>query len=207
MTRIANPRVITVTLAHPSSLAASIRRLPGDRDVWVFIMAELLMFGVFFVAYIVQRRAEVTLFNASQATLDRTLGGLNTLILITSSWAVVRAAEAGRARRNAAVVRRLGVAIALALAFVAVKGVEYSAKFDAGINLTTNSFYMFYFSLTMVHLFHVVGGTVILIVVRQNAKGGEYHPASMKGLEAGASYWHMVDLLWIFLFALLYLLR
>jgi len=207
MTRNANPRVITVALAHPGSLAASIWRLPGDRDVWIFIMAELLMFGVFFVAYIVQRRAEVTLFNASQATLDRTLGGLNTLILVTSSWAVVSAVEAARAKRTAAVVRHLGVAIALALAFVAVKYVEYSAKFEAGINLTTNSFYMFYFSLTMVHLFHVVGGTVILIVVRQNAKGGAYHPASMKGLEAGASYWHMVDLSWIFLFALLYLLR
>jgi len=120
---------------------------------------------------------------------------------------VVRAVEAARARRNTAVVHHLGLAIALALAFVAVKYVEYSAKFAAGINLSTNTFYMFYFSLTMVHLAHVVGGTVILIVLRKNAKGGAYHPANMKGLEAGATYWHMVDLLWIFLFALLYLLR
>jgi len=118
------------------------------------------------VAYIVHRRAEVTLFNASQAALDRTLGVLNTLILVTSSWAVVRAVEAARARRNTAVVRHLGLAIALALAFVAVKYVEYSFKFAAGINLSTNTFYMFYFSLTMVHLFHVVGGTVILIGVK-----------------------------------------
>ena len=181
--------------------------LPGDRDVWVFIMAELVMFGAFFVAYIVHRRADVTLFDTAQATLDRRLGVLNTLLLVTSSWAVVRAVQAARADCNTAVVRRLGAAIALALAFVAVKYFEYSAKFAAGIDMTTNSFYMFYFSLTMIHLAHVAGGTVVLTVMRQNAKGGAYHAADLKGLEAGASYWHLVDLLWIFLFALLYLLR
>jgi nitric oxide reductase NorE protein len=170
-------------------------------------MAELVMFGAFFVAYVFHRRTEIEVFDTAQATLDLNLGVANTLLLVTSSWAVVRAVEAARADCYAAVVRRLGIAIALALAFVAVKCVEYSAKFAAGIDMITNTFYMFYFSLTMIHLAHVLGGTVILVVTRQNAKRGAYHRADTKGLEAGACYWHLVDLLWIFLFALLYLLR
>jgi heme/copper-type cytochrome/quinol oxidase subunit 3 len=74
------------------------RRLAGDRDVWIFIIAELLMFGAFFVAYIVNRAREVELFNASQLTLDRTLGVLNTLLLVSSSWAVARARCSGPMR-------------------------------------------------------------------------------------------------------------
>lgn len=181
--------------------------LPGDRDVWLFIMAELMMFGAFFIAYVVYRQAEIEVFNAGQDTLNRSLGVLNTLFLITSSWAVVRAVEAGRAARSAEVVSRLTLALLLAAGFVVVKYFEYSAKFAAGIDLTTNTFYGFYFALTMIHLAHVLGGSVILFVVRHNAQRGAYHPQAMKGLETGASYWHMVDLLWIFLFALLYLLR
>lgn len=190
---------------QPANLTEGV--LPGDKDVWLFIMAELMMFGAFFIAFIVYRQAEVAVFNAGQDTLDRALGVLNTLFLITSSWAVVRAVEAGRAANSADVVRRLNLALLLAAGFVVVKYFEYSAKFAAGIDLTTNTFYGFYFALTIIHLAHVLGGSVILFVVRHNALRGAYHPQAMKGLETGASYWHMVDLLWIFLFALLYLLR
>ena len=93
------------------------RRLPGDRDVWIFIIAELLMFGAFFVAYIVNRADEVELFNASQLTLDRTLGVLNALLLISSSWAVVQAVCAARRNERGAVPRYLGLAIALGIAY------------------------------------------------------------------------------------------
>jgi nitric oxide reductase NorE protein len=183
------------------------RRLAGDRDVWIFIIAELLMFGAFFVAYIVNRAREVELFNASQLTLDRTLGVLNTLLLVSSSWAVARAVCAARRDERSAVPSYLGFAIALGIAFVIVKFFEYSAKFGAGLTMTTNNFYMFYFSLTMIHLLHVVAGTAILTVLWTNARRGAYYCGNSKGLETGASYWHMVDLLWIFLFSLLYLLK
>ena len=183
------------------------RRLPGDRDVWIFIIAELLMFGAFFVAYIVNRAGEVRLFNASQLTLDRTLGVLNALLLISSSWAVVQAVCAARRNERGAVPRYLGLAIALGIAFTIVKFFEYSAKLGAGLTMMTNTFYMFYFCLTMIHLLHVVAGTVILTVPWSNARGGAYNSSNSKGLETGASYWHMVDLLWIFLFSLLYLLK
>jgi nitric oxide reductase NorE protein len=183
------------------------RRLMGDPDVWIFIVAELLMFGAFFLAYIVNRAHQVALFNASQSTLDRRLGVLNTLMLISSSWAVAVAVGTARRNRSAAVPRWLALAIGLALGFVVVKYFEYSAKLVAGLSLTTNDFYMFYFCLTGIHLLHVFAGTVILVVVWSNARSRAYAPGRMKGLETAASYWHMVDLLWIVLFTLLYLLR
>lgn len=188
-----------------------IPRLPGDKDVWVFIVAELLMFGVFFgvffAIYIVNRFCDVETFNASQLSLNRNFGVANTFFLVTSSWAVALSVRAARRSRQSEVSRYLGVAIALSFAFMLVKYLEYSTKFEAGITMTTNTFYMFYFCLTMIHLLHVIGGTIILIVMWTNAKHGVYHARNTKGLETGASYWHMVDLLWIFLFALLYLLR
>jgi len=156
------------------------RRLPGDRDVWIFITAELLMFGAFFVAYIVNRAGEVELFNASQLTLDRTLGVLNTLLLVSSSWAVVQAVCAARRDERSAAPRYLAVAIALGIAFVIVKVFEYSAKFGAGLTMMTNTFYMFYFCLTMIHLLHVVAGTVILTVLWSNARGGAYNSSNSK---------------------------
>jgi nitric oxide reductase NorE protein len=198
MSAVTAPRELDETIA---------RRLPGDRDVWIFIIAELLMFGAFFVAYIVDRAGEVELFNASQLTLDWRLGALNTLLLVSSSWAVVQAVCAARRNERSAVPRYLGLAIALGIAFMIVKFFEYSAKFGAGLTMMTNTFYMFYFCLTMIHLLHVVGGTVILTVLWSDARGGAYNSANSKGLETGASYWHMVDLLWIFLFLLLYVLK
>lgn len=181
--------------------------LPGDPDLWVFIVGEMVMFGAFFIAYIVNWAGDPQAFSAEQASLSRNLGVLNTLLLITGSWAVFRAVEAARQNRDATVTRCLGFAIASGVGFIAVKYFEYSAKIEAGASLLSSDFFMFYFCLTGIHLAHVVGGTVVLAVLWANARQGVYHSNNMKGLESGASYWHLVDLLWIFLFTLLYLLR
>lgn len=190
-----------------SAVRAPALRLPGDPDIWFLIVAELLTFGMFFVAYAGYRALEVDQFNASQLKLDRTLGVINTLFLLTSSWAVVSAVRAARRDRPAEVPRYLAAAIALGIGFMVVKAIEYSAKFEAGISMTTDNFFMFYFCLTVIHLLHVIGGTAILTVMWAKARKGGYHARDTRGLESGASYWHMVDLLWIFLFPLLYLLR
>lgn len=198
---------MTTLTATPDVGADSPAHLPGDRDFWLFIIAELLMFGAFFIAYMVNRVGEVELFNTSQLALNRALGAINTIFLVTSSWAVVLAVNAARQDRPRAVPRYLAVAITLGVVFVIVKCFEYAAKFEAGITMLTNTFYMFYFCLTMIHLLHVIAGSIILAVLWNNARHGTYHAHNTKGIEMGASYWHMVDLLWIFLFALLYLLR
>jgi nitric oxide reductase NorE protein len=197
-----------VELTAPATAESTpAQRLPGDPDIWFLIFAELMTFGMFFVAYVGYRAMEVELFDESQLTLDRRLGVINTLFLLTSSWAVVTAINAARKDRVADVSRYLALAIALGIGFMVIKYFEYSAKFAAGIGLTTNTFFNFYFALTMIHLVHVIGGTIVLIVLWSNARDGKYHSGNTQGLETGASFWHMVDLLWIFLFPLLYLLR
>jgi heme/copper-type cytochrome/quinol oxidase subunit 3 len=112
---------------------------------------------------------------ASQLTLDRNLGLINTLILITSSWAVASAVNAALRNRVSAVAPFLALAIGLGLAFIVVKCVEYSGKINAGMSMVTDSFYMFYFCLTGIHLLHVIAGTIILIVTWTNAREGRYH--------------------------------
>ncbi len=106
---------MTAVIAESRTTTTAPLRLPGDPDVWVFIAAELLMFGAFFVAYIVNRSGDVALYDSAQRTLDRGLGVFNTLFLISSSWAVASAVAAARQNRLAAVPRWLALGIALGL--------------------------------------------------------------------------------------------
>jgi nitric oxide reductase NorE protein len=180
---------------------------PGDLAIWFFILAELLAFGVFFAAYAFGRAHNVELFNEMQQTLDRKAGAFNTVLLITGSWCVARAVEAvGRGRATTGA-RWLLAGIACGGGFLVVKGFEYADKFGAGINLSTNSFYMFYLSLTFFHFMHVILGMVILVALWVKTRNGDYGPADMNGIESGAAYWHMVDLVWIVLFPLVYVMR
>lgn len=180
---------------------------PGDLAIWFFILAELLAFGVFFSAYAFARARNVELFNAMQQHLDRTSGAINTALLITGSWCVARAVEAVGRSRSATGARWLAAGIACGVGFLVVKGAEYADKFAAGINLSSNTFYMFYLSLTFFHFMHVILGLVILAALWWKTRQGAYGPADMNGIETGAAYWHMVDLVWIVLFPLVYVMR
>ena len=183
------------------------KSLPGDFAIWIFIYAELLVFGIFFLGYAFARAQNVELFNEYQQTLNRESGAINTLLLITSSYFVVMAVNA--IRRNAA--RRCSQWLMLAMlgggVFVVVKMSEFAAKYADGVNLSTNIFYMFYLSLTFFHFMHVLMGMVILAAVALKAYRGGYSAQDHTGVETGASYWHMVDLVWIVLFPLVYVLR
>ncbi len=181
--------------------------LPGDFAIWIFIFAEMLAFGVMFVAYAFARAKYVELFNASQLTLSRTSGAINTLVLITSSYFVVRGVSAVKQGMNKQCARWLTGAIVLGGIFIVIKMVEFNAKFDAGITMSTNNFYMFYLSLTFFHFMHVLMGMVILSVIIMKARRGGYSAQDYVGVETGASFWHMVDFLWIILFPLIYIIR
>lgn len=181
--------------------------LPGDFAIWIFIFAELLVFGVFFLAYAFTRASNVELFNQYQQHLNRESGAINTLVLITSSFFVVRAVIA--IKHNAAVLcaRWTGLAVALGGVFIVLKLREFAAAHADGITLSTNTFYMFYLSLTFFHFMHVLMGMVILSVVAVKASKGSYSAQNHTGVETGASYWHMVDLVWIVLFPLVYVMH
>ncbi len=184
--------------------SAGKRHVPGEEGVWVFIFGDLIVFAAFFVTYAVGRLDELDLFRESQALLDRQLGLLNTLLLLTSSWCVAQAVSAVRHKDPRA--RLLtGGAILLGLGFVIVKFFEYSAKVEAGITLNTNSFFIYYYMFTGIHLLHVLIGLGVLAYVFSRFNRAGQFQSGIGLIEGGGVFWHLVDLLWIVLFALLYL--
>ncbi len=198
------PRIagMTTTSAMPAP-----PRLVGDLAVWLIILAEMLAFCILFLSYAFARARDVALFNASQSTLDLHSGAINTVLLITGSWCVVRAVQAVRADASRAGARWLVAALVCGAGFVALKVSEFSAKADAGIDLSTNTFYMFYLLLTGFHFLHVVVAMLFLAILLVKTLQGAYGARDHHALESGAAFWHMVDLLWIVLFPLVYVMR
>lgn len=190
-----------------TTLSANKGGPPGDLAIWIFILAELAVFAIFFLAYAFARANNVELFNTEQLQVNRVAGAINTLLLITSSYFVVKAVSAIKQGINKLCANWLFAAIGFGGLFLLVKVFEYQEKFAAGISLSTNTFWMFYLSLTFFHFMHVILGMVILIAVMLKAKQGKYTSSNHTGVETGASYWHMVDLVWVVLFPLIYVVR
>jgi cytochrome c oxidase subunit 3 len=174
--------------------------------VWTFLATEVLLFGALFTAYIVFRLKYPDLFRVEHAKLDRVLGAVNTVVLITSSFTVVLGLDAIKRGKARLLEACFGATILLAAVFLCVKYVEYAAKFHHGLYPGTNLFFSLYFMMTGLHGIHVLLGMgllsyVIVLSRRGRLSAGYYTPAEMSGL-----YWHFVDLVWIYLFPLLYLL-
>jgi nitric oxide reductase NorE protein len=167
--------------------------------IWVLIFSELVAFGLFLGAFVVARAIHPAVFSAGQAALDSNLAGLNTLVLVTSGWTAARATKSVRAGEKRASRRWLLVAMAIGGVFIAIKLAEYAEEIGRGIGLETSPFFTLYFLLTGFHLLHVCLGIVILAVVCRRAE--------ISGVETGAAFWHMVDLVWIVMFPILYLVR
>ncbi|QSZ42795.1 cytochrome c oxidase subunit 3 family protein [Sulfurimonas aquatica] len=184
---------------------------PGDFGVWIIVYVELVTFGALFLGYAFSRRLEVELFNESQLLLDQRFGFVNTIILITSSYFVVKAVESiqlkDRDKANYITSRWLLGAMGLGSFFIINKIVEFMQKSEQGIDLSTNTFFMFYIMLTVFHFMHVLLGLIVLFNMQKKAKNGGYTLEDYRGLQTGAIYWHLVDLLWIVLFPLIYIMR
>ncbi len=180
---------------------------PGDLAIWIFICAELLVFGIFFASYAFTRANHIELFNQYQSTLDTNLALLNTIALLTSSYFVVSAIIAIKNNQQQKSANYLLASIFAGTAFVLIKMIEYSHHISEGINLSTNLFYMFYLSLTFFHFMHVILGLIILISLWLNTRKGIYSAEHHSGLESGGAYWHMVDMVWLILFPLVYIMR
>jgi nitric oxide reductase NorE protein len=173
-------------------------QLPGELMMWVLILSELAVFGAGLLAFLAVRLTDPQGFAEAQSHLHRTGAAANTLVLVTSGWLAalgVRAAEAGERRR----LRLLLVpAILLGAVFLALKGTEYADLFAQGIGTETHAFYTFSFLLTGFHAAHVAAGMVLLAIVGWLA--------TPRAVETGAAFWHMVDLVWVLLFPVVYLL-
>ena len=182
-------------------------RLRGDLGVWLVILLELLTFAILFVAFAFARTRELELFNASQATLNLQAGALNTVLLITGSWCVASAVRAVARNAHAVGARWLLASLACGAGFVAVKLAEFAQKLAAGLDIASNTFYMFYFFLTGFHFLHVAVGMMAIAYLWFKTRRGAYGRHNLHALETGAAFWHMVDLLWIVLFPLVYVMR
>lgn len=184
---------------HEESGWGVLEGLPGDPMMWVLVFSELVAFGLFLGAFIVARAIRPAVFASGQTELDLTLAGCNTIVLVTSGWAAAKAVVSARADEGRRARLWLLLAMALGGAFVAIKLVEYAHELGGGIGLETSVFFMLYFLLTGFHLLHVVLGIVILAVVCRRAD-----PVHV---ETGTVFWHMVDLVWIVMFPIIYLVR
>ena len=187
---------------------------PGDFAIWIIIYVELITFGLLFLGYAFSRRSNIEMFNESQLLLNQTSGFINTLILITSSYFVVQAVQTiskmtkeSIKESNQKASKWLLYAILCGIGFLVIKFSEFYYIFGEGITLSTNKFFMFYLLLTVFHFMHVILGSVILFNIYNKTKIAGYKPDDYRGFETGASYWHMVDLLWIVLFPLVYIIR
>lgn len=181
------------------------RHLPGDLAVWFFIFAELAVFGILFIGFGVARSLDPDTFNAGRQALHPWTGLINTIGLITASYLVAVAVNRLR-HRKPGVTPLIWGAIAASSIYSFGKLWEYADLYSNGYNLGTDTFFMFYFFLTFFHFMHVVLGQIILVVLAVKVSRGEYNGDDMNGMESGASYWHMVDLVWLVLFPMLYVL-
>jgi nitric oxide reductase NorE protein len=179
--------------------------IPGAGSMWFFIIGDLLIFGVYFVAYSFYRGENQELFLQGQQQLDQGIGVVNTVILLTSSLFVVLGTEAAREGKSDDASRLMCVAFVIGSIFPLMKLLEWAPKIGAGITPGENLFFMYYYIMTGLHLCHVLLGLVILGFVIHNLRKSS-NP-DVEFVETGAVYWHMVDLLWIVVFALFYLMR
>lgn len=179
--------------------------LPGDVNMWVFVLGDLIIFSVYFIVFMVYRAHGQALFLESQRHLSLDSGVVNTLVLLASSRFVALAVRAARADNPGRAVRLTAWGGLCGLLFMLVKVFEWTSAASRGFTLQRNDFFMFYYMLTGVHLFHVLLGLVILAIVVRELRDPRLRRARV--VESGAIYWHMVDLLWVVIFALLYVMR
>ncbi|MDB5968354.1 MAG: hypothetical protein JWQ90_804 [Hydrocarboniphaga sp.] len=181
--------------------------VPGETGIWVFVLGDMSVFALMFGTFLYYRALDVDLYMRSQATLNQNFGAINTLLLLASSWFVVMGVDAARQRRTRAASTLFASAFVCGIGFAVVKFFEYHEKISAGLTLTTNGFYSYYYMLTGLHFAHVSIGLVLLGFMWAKSRKPLTEAKQIMLLESGATYWHMVDVLWIVLFPLIYLLK
>ncbi|HHH89374.1 MAG TPA: cytochrome c oxidase subunit 3 family protein [Aliiroseovarius sp.] len=183
---------------RPPEPPSVLDELPGELMIWVLIVSELLVFGAGLLAFLGIRVSDPAGFALAQDHLNRVAGALNTVVLVTSGWMAAMATRS--AGTNPARTRAwLAGALGLGGLFMGVKWIEYSQHFREGFTIDSSDFFTFYYLLTGFHAAHVLAGLVIFALLI-------WRPRPHL-VEAGAQFWHMVDLVWVLLFPIVYLVR
>jgi cytochrome c oxidase subunit 3 len=186
--------------------------------MWVFLVTEIMFFGGLFCAYLIYRSAHVQGFAAASHELDVVLGTVNTAVLIASSLTMAMGVWAAQTARSRAAVGFLLATIALGCTFLGIKVVEYSTKIHHHLlpgpsfrwpgaeAAAAEQFYSLYFAMTGLHALHMIIGIAVVAALVVPAWRGRFDGAYHNPVEVTGLYWHFVDIVWIFLFPLLYLI-
>lgn len=186
--------------------------------MWLFIFTELLLFGVLFVIYAVYRYLNHDAFHLAAEELDTFVGAVNTIILLISSMTIAMATTSLQKGNKQLTLALTGITLILGIVFLVNKYFEWGAKFDHGIfpgseHLTEALsqgeilFFGLYFIMTGLHALHIIIGLVLIAVVMWKVHKGKVHAERAVLLENSGLYWHLVDIIWIFLFPLFYLIH
>lgn len=181
------------------------RVVPGQPDMWAFVLFEAFVFTAYFAVYVFSRAQSPDLFRESQAHLDLRIGVFNTLVLLTSSLFVARCVQAAREGSYRAATTNAFLTLFFGVVFLVSKVREWALEIGQGFSFTTDEFFSFYYFLTAIHFIHLLIGFVVLAVAIRELR----NPAlrSQVLVETCATYWHTIDFLWVLIFALLYVMR
>lgn len=181
--------------------------IPGEAGIWLFIAGDIIVFSLMFCVFFYERNANLAAFQEAQYFLNETFGAINTFLMLTSSWFVASAVRSARLNSGRATPILLLGALSCGFLFLISKAFEWGEKIQAGITLTSNDFFTLYYMYTGIHALHVVAGMGILLFLIINTWQGPRDATEMRNLESGSSFWHLVDMLWLVLFPLFYLIR
>lgn len=181
------------------------RFVPGQPDMWAFVLFETLVFTGYFGFYLFYRARSPELFLDAQAQLDLRIGVFNTLVLLLSSWSVARCVQSSRAGAFRNALRDVYLTGGFAAIFLILKVFEWARLARTGNGFDSNDFFTYYFFLTGIHFVHLLIGFVVLGVVVYQLRSPARRDQQL--VETCATYWHTVDFLWVLIFALLYVVR
>jgi heme/copper-type cytochrome/quinol oxidase subunit 3 len=177
----------------------------GKMGMWWFLSSEIMVFGGLIGCYILFRMASAGAWAEMAQHVSTLIATINTTVLLTSSLTMVLAHAAVEDGQRGKTRLYLALTVFLGLAFLAIKGFEYSVEIGHGFTPVTNTFWGFYYTMTGLHGLHVLAGIVINACLLVAAIRGTLWPGIQRRVEYAGLYWHFVDVIWIFLFPLLYL--
>ena len=183
----------------------SIAYPPGGVLIWIVIYLELITFGLAMTGLVYYGSLDREMYHLDTLKLNRTLATINTMVLLTSGYFAARAVHYFKQNKVEQSSRYLLWTIFAGLGFLILKSVEYYEKLSVGLDMSYSPFFMNYWLLTGFHWIHVFVGIIIVFFLRRSIIKKKTQ-ASLEDLEAGISFWHMCDLIWLLLFPLLYLL-
>ncbi len=189
-----------------NSSSSSLWEPPGGILVWIIVFLELVTFLAALLFFLDARHSSRTSFSLSQRLLNREIGTVNTLILLTGGYTMALSLQALQRGLKKQCIRMLFATLFLGVSFLALKVYEYSEKVSHGLTLHFDSFFTFYWLITGFHFFHVFAACFILFFLLLGVLRGRYSTDDYEDVVSGGIFWHMCDLIWILVFPVLYLL-